>query len=151
MTSRELTDKIHEITDRLERQAGIELQKATSYHDGRMNRKRLSKLKRQEIYAKCQGHCAYCECEIDIKDMQVDHVVPLRKGGADSADNMLPACRSCNHYKATLTAEEYRDYVTKIPDRLLRDSIPYQVGVRFGIIKTDSTDMKFYYERNSEK
>lgn len=34
MTSRELTDKIHEITDQLERQAGIELQKATSYHDG---------------------------------------------------------------------------------------------------------------------
>lgn len=34
MTSRELMDKIHEITDQLERQAGIELQKSMSYHAG---------------------------------------------------------------------------------------------------------------------
>lgn len=30
----------------------------------------------------------------------------LRKGGADALDNMLPACRSCNHYKGSLTVEK---------------------------------------------
>lgn len=34
LTVGEWVDKVHEITDRLEHQAGIELQKATSYHKG---------------------------------------------------------------------------------------------------------------------
>lgn len=33
-TVKELVDKVHEITDMLEHQAGIELQKATAYHKG---------------------------------------------------------------------------------------------------------------------
>lgn len=33
-TVEEWVDRVHEITDTLERQAGIELQKATSYHEG---------------------------------------------------------------------------------------------------------------------
>lgn len=35
-TVREWGDKVHEITDALERRANIELQKATSYHKGYM-------------------------------------------------------------------------------------------------------------------
>lgn len=62
-----------------------------------MNRRRISKEERQEVYRKCHGHCAYCGTEIEYKDMQVDHVKPLRIGGKDSIDNILPACRSCNH------------------------------------------------------
>lgn len=112
-----------------------------------MNRRRLSKSERQKVYDKCNGQCAYCGCKLEYKDMQIDHVIPLRRGGDDNTDNMLPACRSCNHYKATLTAEEFREYVSKIPDRLQRDSIPYQVGVRFGIIKSNR-DVRFCYERS---
>lgn len=29
---------------------------------------------RHAVYAKYNGHCAYCGCEIDYKDMQVDHI-----------------------------------------------------------------------------
>ena len=112
-----------------------------------MKRKKLSNAERRGIYDKCKGHCAYCGCELEYRDMQVDHVIPLRRGGADDIENMLPACRSCNHYKATLTAEEFREYVSKIPDRLQRDSIPYQVGARFGIIRVHR-DVRFYCERS---
>lgn len=115
-----------------------------------MKRKKMSNAERREIYNKCKGHCAYCGCKLEYKDMQIDHVIPLRRGGVDNEDNMLPACRSCNHYKATLTADEFREYVSKIPDRLTRDSIPYQVGVRFGIIKS-SRDVMLYYERREEE
>ena len=114
-----------------------------------MNRKKLSKSERMKIYKKCNGHCAYCGCELEYKDMQVDHIIPLRKGGSDTEDNMVPACRSCNHYKATFTADEFREYISKIPDRLQRDSIPYQVGVRFGIIKSNR-NVEFYYERSKQ-
>lgn len=113
------------------------------------SRRKLTKAERQQIYAKCSGHCAYCGCELEYKDMQVDHVIPLRRGGEDVISNMLPACRSCNHYKSTMTAEEFRRYVEGIPERLFRDSIPYQVGVRFGIIQAGQ-GVKFWYEKGEE-
>lgn len=113
-------------------------------------RRRLTKKERQIVYDKCKGHCAYCGCEMEYRDMQVDHVIPLRRGGEDVIDNMLPACRSCNHYKHTLTQEEFRKYVEDIPDRLLRDNIPYQVGVRFGIIHPEH-GVKFWYEEGAKE
>lgn len=85
-------------------------------------------------------------CEIEIKDMQVDHKKPLKIGGEDAIDNMLPACRSCNHYKSTMDVEGYRKYLQGIPHRLIRDSIPFQVGIRFGLIKHFSDTVTFYFE-----
>lgn len=38
----------------------------------------FSKKKREAVYAKYDGHCAYCGRSIDIKDMQVDHFKPQR-------------------------------------------------------------------------
>lgn len=110
-------------------------------------RKKLSKSERQQVYNKCYGHCAYCGCKIDYKDMQVDHVTPLKAGGDDKLHNMLPACRSCNHYKATLDVEGYRKYLAGLHNRLTRDSIPFQVAERFGIVEHKKDDVKFYFEQ----
>lgn len=109
-------------------------------------RRKLKKAERQQIYEMCSRHCAYCGCELEYKDMQVDHVTPLRIGGADELGNMLPACRSCNHYKATLDVEGYRQYLAGIPERLIRDSIPFQVGVRFGLVQHVKDNVTFYFE-----
>lgn len=113
-------------------------------------RRKLSKAKRQQVYEKCKGHCAYCGCELEYKNMQVDHVKPLRIGGADELSNMLPACRICNYYKSTLDAEGFRKYlagIVQIVHRLMRDSIPFQVATRFGIVKHMGDSVKFYFER----
>lgn len=111
-------------------------------------RRKLSKVERQKVYEKCKGHCAYCGCELEYKNMQVDHVKPLRIGGADELSNMLPACRSCNHYKATLDVEGFRQYLRGINNRLMRDSIPFQVATRFGIVRhKGNNNVTFYFER----
>lgn len=112
-----------------------------------MKRKRLSKEERISVYEKCGGRCAYCGCEIEYKDMQVDHVKPLRIGGADELCNMLPACRSCNHYKATLDVEGFRKYLSGIHKRLVRDSVAYQVAERFGVVNHISDEITFYFEK----
>lgn len=68
-------------------------------------RRRLTKEERRAVYEKMGGHCAYCGCKLRYSDMQVDHVVPLNGysvQGPDELDNMLPACRSCNHYKDSI-------------------------------------------------
>ena len=110
-------------------------------------RKKLSKEERQQVYEKCSGHCAYCGCDLEYKDMQIDHAEPLRIGGADDISNMLPACRSCNHYKATLDVEGFRRYLAGIAHRLMRDSIPFQVATRFGIVRHMGDNVTFYFER----
>lgn len=32
------------------------------------------RLVREEVYSKYNGHCAYCGCRLEYKDMQVDHI-----------------------------------------------------------------------------
>ena len=99
-----------------------------------MKRKKLSKAERIEIHNKTDGHCAYCGIKIEIVDMQVDHVFPLNRGGLDEKENMLPACRSCNHYKSTFDLEDFREEIGKWHDRLIRDSVTYKNAVRFGVV-----------------
>lgn len=110
------------------------------------NRKTIPKKVREKVYQMYNGHCAYCGTEIAYKDMQIDHATPLRIGGADDITNFMPACRSCNHYKATFDIEGFRNYLSNIHKRLVRDSVPYQVAERFDIVKHVSDDVKFYFE-----
>lgn len=56
----------------------------------------ISKKIREAVYAKYDGHCAYCGREIAYKDMQVDHFFPLRSWGiedtgSDDILNLMPA------------------------------------------------------------
>lgn len=51
------------------------------------------------------GRCGYCREPTECPDG--DHVVPLALGGADSIDNIVPACQRCNTSKGTLTLDEW--------------------------------------------
>lgn len=50
--------------------------------------------------------CAYCG---STQRLTIDHVVPLVRGGSNSIDNLIVACRSCNSRKGTLTALEFAE------------------------------------------
>lgn len=115
------------------------------------NRRRLSLEEREVVYNKMSGRCAYCGDPIAFGAMQVDHVVPLRKGGEDTLDNMLPACRSCNHYKSTLTVEQFRVAVERMPAVLMRDSVTYKIAVRFGVVFPVPKRVEFYFERRDKR
>lgn len=57
------------------------------------------------------GHrCAYCGRPMDRLEM--DHVQPLSKGGAHSAQNIVPACRTCNAHKGAGGAMPFAVKVT---------------------------------------
>lgn len=111
----------------------------------------ISKSKREAVYQKYNGHCAYCGREIAYKDMQVDHFLPLRTWctedtGTDDLDKLVPACRMCNHYKRANSLETFRRYIEEIP-RKLRDNYIYKVGVAYGEIVEQEHPVKFYFER----
>ena len=112
-------------------------------------RRRLTKEERRAVYDKMDGHCAYCGCKLRYSDMQVDHVVPLNGysiKGPDELDNMLPACRSCNHYKASASLEGFRKLVENMPHALARDSVTYRNAVRFGLVEPKPHHVIFYFE-----
>lgn len=117
-----------------------------------MNRKKFSLLERQQVYEKCNGHCAYCGCELSIKDMQIDHVQSLYwHGGTNDMDNLLPSCRSCNHYKGSSTLENFRKNLERMPQVLMRDSVTYRIATRYGFVIPNEKKVVFYFEKLQEE
>lgn len=112
-----------------------------------IKRKRLTKKERQQVYEKYNGHCAYCGKELDIKDMQVDHMIPLRLGGADDMTNYMPACRQCNHYKRGNSLEGFRTMIEEIPKKLERDNYIYRVGCNYGMVEPNCQQVIFWFEK----
>jgi len=63
-------------------------------------------LTRTNIYKRDNFQCVYCQSQ-DRTTLTLDHVIPQSKGGRDSWDNLVTACRNCNGEKADLTLEEW--------------------------------------------
>lgn len=49
--------------------------------------------------------CAYCGVSEEI--LHQEHVIPVVKGGGYTADNIIPACKSCNSSKHARDMEEW--------------------------------------------
>ena len=62
------------------------------------------RLTRREVFLRDQHTCQYCG--VMSKDLTLDHVVPKHRGGRHQWDNLVSACRSCNHRKGGKTVEE---------------------------------------------
>lgn len=64
----------------------------------------------KRMYVEQDGMCAYCGIRIfmDIrKDVHVDHVMPLSRGGSNGSENLLLSCPTCNHSKNAKTVDEW--------------------------------------------
>lgn len=110
-------------------------------------RRKFTKSERTAIYAKCNAHCAYCGKQMPISEMQVDHMNPIRRGGTNDMDNLMPSCRSCNHFKDVFTLEGFRKAVGGWCAVLMRDSVTYRNAVRFGQVMPTPKPVIFYFER----
>lgn len=54
------------------------------------------------------NHCPYCKISLTPKGFQIDHIVPLARGGDWSLLNVQPVCTPCNRRKHALLDGEYR-------------------------------------------
>lgn len=62
------------------------------------------RLSRREVFARDGWACMYCGRA--AADLTLDHVVPRHRGGRHAWDNLVAACKGCNHRKAGRTPDE---------------------------------------------
>lgn len=56
------------------------------------------RLTRREILIRDRHTCQYCGKE--TRELTLDHVIPRHLGGKHDWDNVVSACKACNHRKA---------------------------------------------------
>ena len=54
------------------------------------------------------GLCIYCLASLRRKPSDIDHVLPLVRGGSDDIENLQLLCPGCNRRKADRTDQEFR-------------------------------------------
>ena len=131
----------------------------------RTNRQSIPKWKRQHIYEEFGGRCMYCG-EMLTDYFEVEHLIPVVRGGDNSSYNLGLSCQRCNSLKGTKTVEEFReslirDVVTKknitlfkyldrrLETYLTEDQLSeiYERLVNLDWYISHTLELKFYFER----
>src|SRR2546428_12886751 len=81
-----------------------------------INRPRpVVKMTRKEVLARDDHACQYCGKR--AHDLTLDHVMPRHKGGQHVWENVVAACKHCNHRKGGRTLGEARMTLRRVPVR----------------------------------
>jgi len=78
------TDFIH--TDKFPARTDIKIEK-------------IGKNLKERIFNDQNGKCNACEAEMEIRNFEIDHIIPRSKNGADTYENFQLLCGSCNRIK----------------------------------------------------
>jgi len=66
---------------------------------------------------KCdRGLCHYCGRSFPPKELTMDHIVPISRGGRTTKGNVVPSCKDCNHQKKQLLALEWDAYLSRMSE-----------------------------------
>jgi len=131
----------------------------------------ISKKDRAIIKQKFDGKCAYTGTELK-DDWQVEHINPIRRNWWENSalfekdhktENMVPCQRIVNHYKHSLTLEDYRKRLLMLHERLKklpknprtdkgkkRKAYMLEVAELFGVTEDKPFSGIFYFEKNTE-
>ncbi len=58
-----------------------------------------------------QGVCHYCGGRFVPKELTLDHVLPIVRGGKSSKGNCVAACKECNSRKQHLLPVEWEEFL----------------------------------------
>lgn len=63
-------------------------------------------LTNQALFGRDRNLCLYCGKDYRDGELTRDHVIPVSRGGVDEWENVVAACRRCNHFKGNRLLEE---------------------------------------------
>lgn len=64
-----------------------------------------------------RGECHYCHQRVPPKELTLDHVVPIIRGGRSTKGNVAPCCKDCNSRKRYLIPSEWQEYLDELAAR----------------------------------
>ena len=67
---------------------------------------RRIKFTRKNIYRRDNNTCQYCGRKLPTEELNLDHVIPLSRGGKNTWDNVVCSCIECNMRKGNRTLAE---------------------------------------------
>jgi len=64
-------------------------------------RRKAQELKKSQWWKTKLSHglCHYCEKKFSPRELTMDHIVPVARGGTSTKGNVVPCCKSCNQNK----------------------------------------------------
>ncbi len=75
------------------------------------------RLTRRNLMVRDGHQCQYCGKGPPVRDLNIDHVLPRCRGGADTWENLVTACKVCNLRKGWRTPEEANMRLRRKPYR----------------------------------
>jgi hypothetical protein len=85
-----------------------------------MSRIGISKKIRFEIFKRDGFKCQYCNASPPNVTLEVDHIVPISKGGTNQEENLITACFDCNRGKSN---RELNSINESLSEKTLRKKI----------------------------
>jgi len=73
---------------------------------------KILRFSRQHVFLRDGFTCVYCRKSLAIKDLTLDHVVPVVRGGQRTWTNIVSSCVPCNQRKGAKTPQEagFKDF-----------------------------------------
>ena len=63
-----------------------------------------------------EGKCYFCSRAVNPKELTMDHIVPVIRGGKSVKGNIVPACKDCNNKKKHLLPIEWDEYLGNLKE-----------------------------------
>lgn len=105
-------------------------------------------LTNRALFRRDRNMCLYCGHTFADFDLTRDHVVPKSRGGDDDWDNVVAACKRCNHRKGGLLLEEAGVELLALP--YVPNFAEYLALINSGRILGDQMDfLKAQFSRES--
>lgn len=113
-----------------------------------------TKEKRELIFNKYGGRCAYCGDKLKY-GWHVDELLPVRRNWDGTCehperfhiDNQMPACPSCNINKHSMNLEDFRKLIEGFRKHLNEFSTQYKISKRYGLVVEVLAPVEFYFEK----
>lgn len=75
--------------------------------------RKISNSLRFEVFQRDKHTCQYCGRRPPEVELEVDHLIPVARGGTDVFENLITSCRECNSGKSAKLIERFTDGHTK--------------------------------------
>jgi len=84
--------------------------------DIRRERQKARELRSSQWWKRrcAKSECYYCRQSFNPKDLTMDHIIPISRGGRTTKGNVVPCCKECNNNKKQLLPIEWETYLNNI-------------------------------------